>query len=258
VDISEREIIKERLHAMSKRALIVIGALALLPIIITLCVYISYCADNPVVASYDGDVTRISYDGKTLIAVGMEEDYRFRYGEYLGKIGDRNFGPSLYRVLDDENGCYYAVADRDRNILYTESGELEDGMKTEGSTVTRLVFDSYSVIIEGSKAQSVSAAFMGDGAEKIEMKPSTYRDDDGNKQYRVYDIWFSYDGSAVLTENAGKLFYLTEEKMWVFVPLEIYEEGVEEYGESSSKLVLESYIVRSAAARLILSEYIPK
>lgn len=243
---------------MSKRALIIIGAIMLLPIIVTLCFYISYCGDNPVVASYDGDVTRISYGDKTLIAVEGEENYRFRYGEYLGKIGDRNFGPSLYRVLDDESGCYYAVADRDKNLLYTESGKLEDGMKTDNSTVTRLVFDNYSVNIEGVDAQTVSDAFIGAGAEEIEMKPSAYRDENQNKQYRVYDIWVSYNGSAVLTENAGKLFYLTEEKSWIFVPLDVYEEGVEKYGESSSKLVLKSYVVKAPAARLILSEYIPK
>lgn len=243
---------------MSKRALIIIGAIMLLPIMFTLFFYISYCADNPVVASYDGDITRISYEDKTLIAVEGEEDYKFRYGEYLGKIGDRNFGPSLYRVLDDESGCYYAVADRDKNLLYTESGKLEDGVKSENGTVTRVVFDNYSVIIEGVSAKTVGDAFFGEGAEEIEMKPSTYRDEDGNRQYRIYDIWLSYDGSAVLTENAGKLFYLTEEKTWVFVPIEIYEEGVEKYGENSSKLVLKSYVVKAAAARLILSEYIPK
>ena len=243
---------------MSKRALIVIGVIILLPIIFTLFFYISYCSDNPIVASYDGDVTRILYGDKTLIAVKGEESYRFRYGEYLGKIGDRNFGPSLYRVLDDEGDSYYAVADRDRNLLYTESGTLEDGVKTEKSTVTRLVFDNYSVIIEGNDAKTVGEALTGADAEPLELKPSTYRDEDGNKQYRIYDIWLSYDGSAILTENAGKLFYLTEKKVWVFVPIDVYEAGVEKYGAESRKLVFEAYVVKAASARLVLSEYIPE
>lgn len=243
---------------MSKKALIIIVAIILLPIVVTLCFYISYCGDNPVVASYDGDVTRIAYKDKILIAVEGEEDYRFRYGEYLGKVGDRNFGPSLYRVLDDESGCYYAVADRDRNLLYTESGRLEDGVKTGNSTVTRVVFDNYSVVIEGFDAQTVSNGITGTEAEAIELKPSVYRDEDGKNQYRTYDIWVSYDGSAILTENTGKLFYLTEEKTWVFVPLDVYEEGVEKYGENSSKLIFNAYAVKAAGARLILSEYIPK
>lgn len=243
---------------MSKRALIVIGVIILLPIMFTLFFYISYCGDNPLVASYDGDVTRISYKDKILVAVDGEENYRFRYGEYLGKIGDRNFGPSLYRVRDDEGGCYYAVADRDKDLLYTESGLLEDGVKTGNSTVTRLVFDNYSVIIEAFEAQTVSNALSGADAEQIELKPAKYRDENGKDQYRIYDIWLSYDGSAILTENVGKLFYLTEEKTWAFVPLETYEEGIEKYGESSSKLVFGAYEVKAAAARLVLSEYIPK
>ncbi len=243
---------------MSKKTLIIIAILILLPIIVTLCSYLNYRNNNPVVASYDGNVTRINYDGKTLIAVEGEENYRFRYGKYLGKIGDSNFGPSLYRVLDDETEEYYAVADRDKNILYTESGKLEDGIKTDENFVTRLVFDDYSVVIEGISAKTVSEAFSGESSTSFKMKPSSYRDENGKYQYRVYDIWVSFGGSAILTANTGKLYYLTEEKIWVFAPMDAYEEAVEEYGENDKKLVFDAYRVDDAAARLILSEYIPK
>lgn len=241
---------------MSKKALIIIAVLILLPIIVTLCLYIDHCQENPVVATYDGDVSRIKYNGKTLIAVEGEENYKFRYGEYLGKIGDTMFGASLYRVLDDNGKRYYAVPDRDKNILYTASGKLEDGVKNPNSKVTRLVFDDYAVVLEGEKAQTVSSAFMDDEAIVFTMKPSSYKDDEGKLQYRVYDIRESYDGSAILTKNTGKLYYLTEKKVWVFVPMETYNASVEEYGENSRKLTFEAYQLVDAAARLILSNYI--
>jgi hypothetical protein len=244
---------------MTKKALIIIGIIILIPILVTIFFYLDYCRDNPVVAQYDGDVTRIVYKGTTLIAVDSEENYyTFRYGEYLGKIGDRDFGASLYRVRDDKSGEYYAVADREKNLLYTESGVLADGVKGENSKVSRIVFDNYATVIDGADAEKVHSALCGESASEFEFKPSRYLDENEKKLYKMYDLSVAYDGSAIVTDKIGKLYYLQTLKKWVFVPLDVYEEGVDEYGESSSKLVFASYMVDDAAADLIIKSYIEK
>lgn len=231
---------------MTKRALIVIGVLILIPIIVVFAAISKFKSNNTVVAEYGGSVDIIKYDGKTLHRVNGEDEYNFRFGEYLGKVGSSLTGASLYLVADDESGDYFAIADGSERILYTESGELTDGVRTPDSIVTRIVFDNY--LIEETDADDI-ALFGNAVGKKVSVDMSQY------KQFKYYDLYLSFDGSAILTEYYGKLIFLTERESWIFLTPEAIASAEEEYGEEIGEAVYIAELISDSELEDLLASY---
>lgn len=232
---------------MTKRAFIVIVILILIPII-TVMVGISKFNDrNIVVAEFGGNLDIIEYDSLTLHRVPGDEEYNFRFGEYLGKVGDKLTGASLYRVADDKTEKYYAIADGTKRILYTRSGKLADGVRGDNSTVTRVVFDNY--FIEVTDADEVSL-LSGMGGKKVSLDMSEY------DAYRFYDLYLSFDGSAILTEYYGRLFFLTERELWLFVTPEESDAAEEKYGEEIEETVYIAQLISDENLIALLDSYV--
>lgn len=231
---------------MTKRALVVIAILILIPIIIVAVGISKFKSRNTVVAEYGGSIDIIEYGDLTLHRVRGEEEYNFRFGEFLGKVGDRLTGASLYLVKDDENCDYYAIADGTKRILYTESGELTDGIRGENSVVTRVVFDDY--LIEETDAEDI-ALITGIEGKKVSVDMTE------NQSYKYYDLYLSFDGSAILTEYYGRLILLTERDRWIYISPEELEIAKEEYGDEIGESVYVAELITDKELGKLLESY---
>lgn len=232
---------------MTKRALIVIAILILIPIIVVAVGISKFKENNTVVAEYGGSIDIIEYDGMTLRRVSGEDEYNFRFGKYLGKVGDRLTGASLYRVAEDRTEKYYAIADGTKKILYTKSGKLVDGIRNDYSGITRIVFDNYFIEETDSEAIALLSDLSG---KRVSLDMSEY---DG---FKYYDLYLSFDGSAILTEYYGRLFYLTERELWLFVTPEDRLAAEEEYGDEIGETVYIAQLISDEELIDLLDSYI--
>ena len=57
------------------------------------------------------------------------------------------------------------------------------------------------------------------------------------KNFKYYDIYLSFDGSAIITEYFGRLIYLTDRELWLFVIPSDREAAEEEYGDELEETV---------------------
>ena len=231
---------------MTKRALIVIAVIVLLPIIFVGYKLSGFMDGNRVVAEYGKNVDIIEYDGKTLYKV-EDVEYNFRFGEYLGKVGDSLTGAPLYLVADDDGGEYYAIADGKERILFTESGELVDGVRTPFSRVTRFVLDDYFVCEEDVHNINLLIGIQG---RRVSVDLSEYKNG-----YRYYDVYLSFDGSAILTEYYGRYLYLIEKELWLFVTAEDIALAKEKYGDDLSETVYVADMLTDKEAKALLDSY---
>lgn len=231
---------------MTKKALIVIAVIVLLPIVFVGYKLLGFKDGNQVVAQYGENVDIIEYDGKILHKVDGVE-YNFRFGKYLGKVGDSLTGAPLYLVADDDGGEYYAIADGKKKILFTESGELVDGVRTPFSRVTRFVLDDYLVCEE--EVHNINA-LIGIHDRRVSIDLSDYA-----KKYRYYDVYLSFDGSAILTEYYGRFLYLIEKDIWLFVTASDVAAAEEEYGDELSETVYVAEMLAEGEARSLLDSY---
>lgn len=202
---------------MTRKTWIVLAIIFLIPVVIIAVTVSKYNKRNPVVAEYADRVNVISYNGLTLHAVPGEDGYSFRYGEYLGKVSDSFYGASLYRVRDDATGKYYALADGDRNVLYTESGRLADGVYDFITPVTRIIIGNYRYVFDDSDTVTMFASLEYNERTAYEFIPSDCVDDAGNRTYEEYLIRVCYGGSAICTGNIGRLIYMTDSKKWIYL-----------------------------------------
>lgn len=212
---------------MTKRALIVIAVLLLLPIVVILIASVVNAVKNPVVAEYGGRIDVIEYNGMTLHAVPGEDEYKFRFGEYLGKVSDRRYGASFYRVKDDATGGYYAISDGNKHILYTSTGALLDGVYDFVTPVTRVIVDDYAVVVEKTTEVALFSGLEYNERTEFDFKPSDHVTEDEEKLYVMYDLNVCYGGSAISTGNIGKLCYLTDEMTWVYLSNDVIKEANE-------------------------------
>ncbi len=231
---------------MTKKALIVIAIIILIPIITVLVAFGNFKDENRVVAQYGENINIIEYDGLTLLRVEGDFEYIFRFGEYLGKVGDEFTGAPLYRVADDESGHYYAIAEGSRRVLYTETGRLIDGERAENSAVTRVIFDRY--LVEETDAEDI-ALITGLSGKRVSVDMSSY------KQFKYYDLYLSFDGSAIVTEYFGRLIYLTEREDWIFIAPADREAAEDEYGDEIAETVYTATLIGDGAAELLLDSY---
>lgn len=232
---------------MTKRALFVIVILLLIPIIVVAVGISKFKEKNVVVAEYAGSIDAIEYDSVTLRRVPGDEEYNFRFGKYLGKVGDPLTGASLYRVADDKTEKYFAIADGTKRILYTRSGKLVDGACNDNSVITRIVFDNY--LIEETDEEKI--ALLSDiSGKKVSLDMSEY------KSFKYYDMYLSFDGSAILTKYYGRLFYLTDRELWLFVSPEERETAEEKYGDEIEEIVYIAQLISDETLTDLLDSYI--
>lgn len=231
---------------MTKRALIVIAVIILIPILVVCFSLLRFSSGNRVVAEYGESVDIIEYDGKTLHRV-KDVEYSFRFGDYLGKVGGSLTGAPFYLVADDESGKYYAIAEGREKVLYTESGKLTDGVRTPFSRVTRLVLDDYLVCEEN--VHNINS-LIGISGRKVSVDLSDYKNG-----YRYYDVSLSFDGSAILTEYYGRFIYLIKKEVWLFVSKENVEAAGEEYGDDLSETLYVADLITDGETKDLLDSY---
>lgn len=231
---------------MTKRALVVIALLMILPLIVALYAVRQFKDRNRVVAEYCGGVDIIEYDGVKLRRVEGTEDYRFRLGEYLGKVGDALTGAPLYRVLDDDTNSYYAIVEGKSRILYTSSGKLVDGIKHSESKATRLVFDDFLIVESDENNIEMIVAASG---KIVSVDMSEY------PEFKYYDLYLAYDGSAIVTEYYGRLIYLTERESWLFVSPDDLESAAEEYGDEIEETVYRAILISDTEITDLIDSY---
>jgi len=231
---------------MTKRALVVIALLMILPLIVALYAVRQFKDRNRVVAEYCGGIDIIEYDGVKLRRVEGAEDCLFRLGEYLGKVGDAFTGAPLYRVLDDDTGSYYAIAEGKSRALYTVSGKLVDGIRDEDSTVTMLVFDDF-LIVE-TDAENIEI-MIGVSGKSVSVDMSKY------PEFKYYDLYLAFDSSAIVTEHFGRLIYLTERESWIFISPDDLESAVEEYGDEIGETVYRATLISEKETADLIDSY---
>ncbi|MCQ2353694.1 MAG: hypothetical protein MJ102_01170 [Clostridia bacterium] len=237
---------------MTKRALIVIAVLILLPLVVILIGLAVNAAKNPVVAEYGGRIDVIEYKGMTLHAIPGEDEYSFRFGEYLGKVGNSRYGASFYRVRDDSTGRYFAISDGEKNILYTETGKLIDGVYDFVTPVTRVIVDNYSAVVEDSIKVAAFADIEHNEKKEYELKPAAHVLKNGTSACEFYDLRVCYGGSAISTEKFGQLCYLKDEKMWVYLSEETIKNAKE--NKSSTGIVYQGTEVSDPVTSSLFSE----
>jgi hypothetical protein len=197
---------------MTKRALIIIAVLMILPVLAALVFYSRWKAGNRVVATYGDSVDQVIYGKKTLNRIDGAGDYLFRFGDYLGKVDDRLFGTQLYTLRDDESGKYYVIAGKDGGILLSETGLMADGLPSEDSSVTRLILGRYLAFTDEGSEIAVLL-----GGEKDPAVSPYARSEYGDGKASEYPVSVCYDGSAVATGKAGFFVHLTEKNRWLYV-----------------------------------------
>lgn len=231
---------------MTKRALIVIAILMLIPIIVIMIAASRFKDSNIVVAEYDGNIDIIEYDGMKLHRVKSEFEYKFRFGEYLGKVGNSLTGAPLYLVADDDTGSYYAIAEGGKKILYTKTGRLINGVRHSESVATRLIFDDFYIVEEDVDKISAIVDLSG---KKVSADMSKY------DSFKYYDIYLAFDSSAIITEYFGRLYYLTERGDWLYVSPDALAAAEEEYGDDISDCVYLAELISDKALEELLDSY---
>ena len=231
---------------MTKRALAVIAILMILPIVVALYAVEKYKENNQVVAEYCGGLDIIEYDGVKLRRVEGAEEYRFRLGEYLGKVGNALTGAPLYRLLDDETGSYFAIVEGKSRILYTKSGKLVDGVKGEDSIATLLVFDDFLVV---EKYVDIIEKITGASGKRVSVDMSKF------PEFKYYDLYLAFDSSAIVTEYFGRLIYLAERESWILISPEDLELAVEEYGDEIDETVYLATLISDEEVSDLINSY---
>ena len=231
---------------MTKRALAVIAILMILPIVVALYAVEKYKENNQVVAEYCGGLDIIEYDGVKLRRVEGAEEYRFRLGEYLGKVGNVLTGAPLYRLLDDETGSYFAIVEGKNRILYTKSGKLVDGVKGEDSIATLLVFDDFLVV---EKYVDIIEKITGASGKRVSVDMSKF------PEFKYYDLYLAFDSSAIVTEHFGRLIYLAERESWILISPEDLELAVEEYGDEIDETVYLATLISDEEVSDLINSY---
>ena len=231
---------------MTKRALVVIAILMILPIVVALYAAEKYKEKNQVVAEYCGGLDIIEYDGVKLRRVEGAEEYRFRLGEYLGKVGNALTGAPLYRLLDDETGSYFAIVEGKSRILYTKSGKLVDGVKGEDSIATLLVFDDFLVV---EKYVDIIEKITGASGKRVSVDMSKF------PEFKYYDLYLAFDSSAIVTEHFGRLIYLAERESWILISPEDLELAVEEYGDEIDETVYLATLISDEEVSDLINSY---
>lgn len=231
---------------MTKRALVVIAILMILPIVVALYAVEKYKENNQVVAEYCGGLDIIEYDGVKLRRVEGAEEYRFRLGEYLGKVGNALTGAPLYRLLDDATGSYFAIVEGKSRILYTKSGKLVDGVKGEDSIATLLVFDDFLVV---EKYVDIIEKITGASGKRVSVDMSKF------PEFKYYDLYLAFDSSAIVTEHFGRLIYLAERESWILISPEDLKLAVEEYGDEIDETVYLATLISDEEVSDLINSY---
>ncbi len=231
---------------MTKRALALIALLMIMPIVVALYAVGKYKEKNQVVAEYCGGVDVIEYDGVKLRRVEGAEEYRFRLGEYLGKVGDPITGAPLYRVLDDKTGSYFAIAEGKKRILYTSTGKLVDGIKGDDSIATLLVFDDFLVV---ENYVDIIEKITGITGKRVSVDMSKF------SGFKYYDLYLAFDGSAIVTAHFGRLIYLSERESWIFISPEDLSAATEEYGDEIDETVYLATLISDEEMSDLINSY---
>lgn len=206
---------------MTKKALIIISALLVLPILVTLISLLGLKLRNPVVAEWDDDMIGITYKGEHYLPVGKVGERLFSHGKYLGRIGDSFYGSPLYLVADDSAGYLCCAYDEDLLILLSKTGlPLEDtstaGLPNKiklGKTIT----DDKDTITQLRSLDELTdpAQFTDDDDLPISLNTEKYKG-----KYTKYKIWEYRENAAIGLDSGVRLYHMDESGNWYYVTAE--------------------------------------
>ncbi|CDE03675.1 unknown [Anaerotruncus sp. CAG:390] len=203
---------------MTKRALIIISVLVILPIVVTLVALASSSLRNHVVAEWCDDKVSITYKGETYHPVGKVGERLFGYGKYLGKIGSSTYGAPLYTVKDDTAGYLCYATDTDKLVLLSKTGEPLDGLP-DGSAPSEIKLGKTRTSDESAISELRMLDVITD-PEKVTDRddlPIVFSTKKYKGKYIKYKIWDYWGDSAVALDSGVRLFHMTETDNWYYV-----------------------------------------
>ena len=206
---------------MTKRAIIIVSALIILPIIVAAVAVSSVKIGNPVVAEWDDDRTGVIYNGEHYSPVGKVGERKFEIGEYLGRIADSFYGSPLYRVKGDSAGYLCYAMDGKKLILLSKTGLPLDGMP-DGGIPGELILGKSRIDDPDDMAllRSLTEITDPENVTDDEELPIAFSTKKYKGKYTMYKIWEFWGGSAVALDSGVRLFHMSETDNWYFVTAE--------------------------------------
>lgn len=206
---------------MTKKTLVIISILLVLPIVVTLIALLGLKLRNPVVAEWDNDMIGITYKGEHYLPVGQVGERLFTHGKYLGRIGDSYYGSPLYLVADDTAGYLCYACDGADLVLLSKTGMplenitdvgLPDKIKL-GKTVT----DDKEIISRLRALDELTdpSQFTDDDDLPISLNTEKYKG-----KYTKYKIWEYKDNAAIGLDSGVRLYHMDDSGNWYYVTAE--------------------------------------
>lgn len=206
---------------MTKRALIIISILLILPIVITLISLIGLRLRNPVVAKWSEDAEGIIYKGESYLPVGEAGERLFAPGKYLGRIGDSHYGSPLYLVSGDRSGYLCYAYDGDTLILLSRTGKPLDGIPSGGAPscikLGKTTTDDRETMALLLSLDELTdpAQFTDDDDLPIDLNTEKYKG-----KYTKYKIWEYWGETAIGLDSGARLYHMDESGNWYYVTAE--------------------------------------
>lgn len=202
---------------MTKRALIIISSLILLPLLITLTVWSVTRIKNPVVAQWDDNMTGITYKGESYLPVGKVGERLFSVGKYLGRIGNSRHGAPLYLVRGDSAGYLCYAAEGEKLVLLSKTGKPLDGT---GSGMPEKIRLGKTVTDKSDEIAVLMSLDDLTDPEKVtddDDLPIVFSTKKYKGKYTKYKLWEYRGGSAIGLDSGARLYHMDETGNWYYV-----------------------------------------
>ncbi len=231
---------------MSKKALIIIAIIILIPVLITIAAVSDWKRENEVVAEYGDNINTVIYGKLTLHEVPDNDSYMAEPGVFIGKVGDRLLGAGLYTLKYDTSGEIWALVTEKGTVIYTESGSLPAAAYA-GESVTRIFFDSFQNPVASKENVALLTEAFSLSSSSVSWTP------DKDEKTVSREIHYCYDGCAVSTVTVGTLIYFDKTGRWFYLPSEGKKSAEEEAAASgNTEAVYTVYRLESASVRRLL------
>lgn len=202
---------------MTKRALIIISALILIPLIVTLIVWSVTRLKNPVIAEWDDTMTGITYKGESYLPVGKVGERLFSVGKYLGRIGSSRYGAPLYLVAQDTAGYLCYAIDGEKLVLLSKTGQPLDG--NTGGAPEKIKLGKSVTENADEIALLLSLDDLTDPAKVTDDDdlPISFSTKKYKGKYTKYKLWEYRGNTAVGVDSGARLYHMDETGNWYYV-----------------------------------------
>ncbi len=202
---------------MTKRALIIISVLILLPLVITLVAWTATRIKNPVVAEWDDDMSGITYKGESYLPVGKVGERLFSVGKYLGKIGSSRYGAPLYLVKGDSLGYLCYAAEGEQLVLLSKNGKPLEGDTSGMPDKIKLGKSTTDVKDEISLLLSLDLLTDPEKVTDDDDMPIVFSTKKYKGKYTKYKLWEYRGDGAIGIDSGARLYHMDETGNWYYV-----------------------------------------